>query len=331
MRKIEIGIVGCTGLVGSTLLEVLEKSNITNINLKLFATSKNEGKEIIFRNDKYQVIQIEESSFDSLDYVLFCTPSSVSKKYIPLALNKGCIAIDNSSFFRMDKNVPLVITEINLEDIKNSKLISNPNCSTIQSLVALKPIYDLFKINKIIYSTYQSVSGAGLKGIKDYYSSLIYQKNEFFPYLINESLIPEIDNPLDNNFTKEEIKMVEETKKILHDENIEIEATCVRVPLLRTHAVNIYVECDKDIDIELLKSKYLENKSIVLLDDLKNHIYPVGEKALNNDLVYVGRIRKSLNNSKGLLLYVVSDNLRKGAASNMLQILDYIIKSRLCI
>jgi aspartate-semialdehyde dehydrogenase len=146
--------------------------------------------------------------------------------------------------------------------------------------------------------------------------------------LITESLIPEIDNPMENNFTKEEIKMVEETKKILKDNDIDINATCVRVPLLRTHAVSIYLETSKEIDLNLLKSKYLENKSIILLDDLKKHIYPVGEKAFNNDYVYIGRIRKSLNNPKGLLLYVVSDNLRKGAASNMVQILEYLIKKR---
>lgn len=327
MKKIKLGIVGSTGLVGSVLLEILEKSNFDIGELRLFASEKSKGKFITFKNQKYQIETIDDHSFESLDYVFFCTSASVSKKYVPLALKSKCIVIDNSSFFRMNNDVPLIVPEINLEDIKNSKLISNPNCSTIQSLVALKPIYDLFGINKIIYSTYQAVSGAGVKGIKDYYSSLLNQKNHFFPYLITESLIPEIDNPLDNNFTKEEVKMVEETKKILKDNDIDINATCVRVPLLRTHAVSIYLETSKELDLNLLKSKYLENKSIILLDDLKNHIYPVGEKALNNDLVYIGRIRKSLNNPKGLLLYVVSDNLRKGAASNMVQILEYLVKN----
>ena len=327
MKKIKLGIVGSTGLVGSVLLDILEKSNFDIEELRLFASEKSKGKFINFRNKKYIVETINDNSFNSLDFVLFCSSASISKKYVPLALKNDCIVIDNSSYFRMDKQTPLIVPEINLEDIKDSKLISNPNCSTIQSLVALKPIYDLFGINKIIYSTYQAVSGAGVKGIKDYYSSLIYQKNEFFSYLITESLIPEIDNPMENNFTKEEIKMIEETKKILHDGNIDINATCVRVPLLRTHAVSIYLETSKELDLNLLKSKYLENKSIILLDDLKKHIYPVGEKALNNDYVYIGRIRKSLNNPKGLLLYVVSDNLRKGAASNMVQILEYLINN----
>lgn len=327
MKKIKLGIVGSTGLVGSVLLDILEKSNFDIEELRLFASEKSKGKSINFRNKKYIVETINDNSFNFLDFVLFCSSASISKKYVPLALKNNCIVIDNSSCFRMDKQTPLIVPEINLEDIKDSKLISNPNCSTIQSVMALKPIYDLFGINKIIYSTYQAVSGAGVKGIKDYYSSLIYQKNEFFPYLITESLIPEIDNPMENNFTKEEIKMVEETKKILKDNDIDINATCVRVPLLRTHAVSIYLETSKELDLNLLKSKYLENKSIILLDDLKNHIYPVGEKALNNDLVYIGRIRKSLNNPKGLLLYVVSDNLRKGAASNMIQILEYLINN----
>lgn len=328
MKKIKLGIVGSTGLVGSVLLDILEKSNFDIEELRLFASEKSKGKSINFRNKKYIVETINDNSFNSLDFVLFCSSASISKKYVPLALKNNCIVIDNSSYFRMDKQTPLIVPEINLEDIKDSKLISNPNCSTIQSVMALKPIYDLFGINKIIYSTYQAVSGAGVKGIKDYYSSLLNQENQFFPYLITESLIPEIDNQVENNFTKEEIKMVEETKKILHDGNIDINATCVRVPLLRTHAVSIYLETSKELDLNLLKSKYSENKNIVLLDDLKNHIYPVGEKAINNDYVYIGRIRKSLNNSKGLLLYVVSDNLRKGAASNMIQILEYLIKKR---
>ena len=327
MKKIKLGIVGSTGLVGSVLLDILDKSNFDIEELRLFASEKSVGKLINFRNKKYIVETINDNSFNSLDFVLFCSSASISKKYVPLALKNNCIVIDNSSYFRMDKQTPLIVPEINLEDIKDSKLISNPNCSTIQSVMALKPIYDLFGINKIIYSTYQAVSGAGVKGIKDYYSSLLYEKNEFFPYLITESLIPEIDNQVENNFTKEEIKMVEETKKILHDGNIDINATCVRVPLLRTHAVSIYLETSKELDLNLLKSKYLENKSIILLDDLKNHIYPVGEKAINNDYVYIGRIRKSLNNSNGLLLYVVSDNLRKGAASNMVQILEYLVKN----
>ena len=327
MKKIKLGIVGSTGLVGSVLLDILDKSNFDIEELRLFASEKSVGKLINFRNKKYIVETINDNSFNSLDFVLFCSSASISKKYVPLALKNNCIVIDNSSYFRMDKQTPLIVPEINLEDIKDSKLISNPNCSTIQSVMALKPIYDLFGINKKIYSTYQAVSGAGVKGIKDYYSSLLYEKNEFFPYLITESLIPEIDNQVENNFTKEEIKMVEETKKILHDGNIDINATCVRVPLLRTHAVSIYLETSKELDLNLLKSKYLENKSIILLDDLKNHIYPVGEKAINNDYVYIGRIRKSLNNSNGLLLYVVSDNLRKGAASNMVQILEYLVKN----
>ena len=328
MKKIRLGIVGCTGLVGTTLLKILEETNIEIEELRLFASGKSKGINISFRGENYIVDIIKEDSFESLDYVLFSSSGTIAKKYVPLALKSKAIIIDNSSYYRMEEDVPLIIPEINIDNINNHRLISNPNCSTIQSLIAIKPIEDLFKINKIIYSTYQSVSGAGIKGIKDYYSSLIYEKNEFFPYLITKSLIPEIDNPLDNNYTKEEIKMVEETKKILNRKDLLIEATCVRVPILQTHGVSIYLECEKDIDVDLLKKIYLNNKSIVVLDDLKNHIYPVGEVALNNDLVYVGRIRQSLNSKKGLSLFVVSDNLRKGAASNMVQILEYLIKKR---
>ena len=325
MKKINLGIVGVTGLVGGELIDILDKSNIEISLLRVFASSKSKGKIIKFRSKKYKVKVLEEGCFDSLDVVLFTCGKDVSKVWVKEAIKSNCYVIDNSSYFRLDDDVCLLIPEVNDESFHNQKIISNPNCSTIQSVLAIKCIDDLFGINKIIYNTYQSVSGGGKKLVDELDRVLKGKHNVHLPYNLSKSLIPEIDTYTESGYTKEEMKMALETKKIFNRNDLIISATCVRVPIKRTHAVSIYVECDKETDIDLLKEMYFKVQNIIILDDLRNHIYPVGEIAINNDFVYIGRIRKVDHNPNALLLYVVSDNLRKGAASNMVEILNFLI------
>ena len=325
MKKINLGIVGVTGLVGNVLLKVLEEYEIPIDVLKVFASSKSVGKRVNFNSKEYLVEPLKEGCFSSLDLVLFTCGKDVSKIWVEEALKNKIRVIDNSSFFRLRDDVCLLIPEVNLSSYDNHLLISNPNCSTIQSLVAIKPIEDLFKINKIIYSTYQSVSGGGKKLLDELNDVLSGKDNNVLPYNISKSLIPEIDSYDNNEYSKEETKMILETKKILKRDDLLCVATCVRVPIVRSHAVSIYLECEKEISIDLLMEKYKKMNNVVILNDLKNHLYPVGEKAIGNDSVYIGRIRKVKDNPQALLLYVVSDNLRKGAASNMVEIIKKIM------
>ena len=325
MKKINLGIVGVTGLVGTILLKVLEEKQIPINILKVFASSKSEGKRVYFNTKEYIVETLKEGCFSTLDYVLFTCGKEVSKIWVEEALKNNIKVIDNSSYFRLRDESCLLIPEVNITSYQNQMLISNPNCSTIQSLVAIKPIEDLFRINKIIYSTYQSVSGGGKKLLDELNDVLSGKNHNLLPYNISKSLIPEIDSYDQDEYSKEETKMILETKKILSRDDLLCVATCVRVPIFRTHAVSIYLECEKETSVDLLIEKYKEFNNIVVLNNLKEHLYPVGEKSLDNDCVYVGRIRKVKDNPKALLLYVVSDNLRKGAASNMAEILKKLI------
>lgn len=328
MKMYKIGIVGATGLVGRTLLEVLEERSILIDELRLFASKKSEGKIIKFKDKKYRVQILKENCFKDLDFVLFTCGANISSLWAKEALNSGAYVIDNSSFFRMNDNVSLIVPEINHNDYQGkSKLIANPNCSTIQSVLALKPLDDLYGLTKVIYTTFQAVSGAGQRGIDDLKNHKKTWKNRYFPYDIHHSLIPSIDKISEDNFTKEEIKMIKETKKILHKDNINIVSTCVRVPIERTHAVSIYCEFENDINLFEAITTLSHFPGIKVLDDLESQVYPVGEIAKNSDFVFVGRIRKVPFSKNGLLLYVVSDNLRKGAALNMVQILEKLIKS----
>lgn len=322
-----IAIVGATGLVGQTVLKVLEEKNLTDFKYELLASKRSQGKKIRFMNKEYEVEELTQNTFDKkIDYAIFVAGSEISKEYARLAVQKGTIVIDNSSYFRMDEDVPLVVPEVNPEDIKKHRgIIANPNCSTIQAVVALKPLDDKYKIKRIVYSTYQAVSGAGSKGIKDLENTLKGLKNEKFSYPIANNCIPQIDSFTENGYTKEEMKMINETRKILNNPQMKITATTVRVPILNSHSESINVEFEKDFEIEELKTLLSNSPSIVLQDDISKEVYPLAVTATGKDEVYVGRIRRDDSVESGINMWVVADNIRKGAASNAVQILELLI------
>ncbi|MDD2258812.1 MAG: aspartate-semialdehyde dehydrogenase [Bacilli bacterium] len=324
MKNYNIAIVGATGLVGSTFLKIIDEYNISFNNIKLFASLKSKGKKITFKNKEYSLNILEDGCFKNIDFVLFSAGGAVSKQYAKQAVSEGAIVIDNSSAFRMDENVPLVVPEVNMSDAYQKNLIANPNCSTIQCVVPLYVLDNNFGIESIEYNTYQAVSGAGIKGINDLVSSNgKFEKH--FPYDIKETCIPHIDMFMEDGYTKEEHKMMNETRKILHNDNILISATCVRVPVLNSHAVSIRVVLKNDFTVDAIRNIMKSTKGIVVLDEPENNIYPTSIQANGNDNIFVGRIRKDKVNKKAVLLYVVSDNIRKGAASNTVQIMKGIM------
>ena len=323
MKKINLGIVGVSGVVGQKFIEVLEEYGLLFDKVKFFASSKSKGKIKKFQNREITIEELEEGVFKDLDYVLFSAGSNVSKKWGIIAENEGAIVIDNSSAFRNDDDIPLIVSEINMEDyyLSKRKIIANPNCSTIQCVVVLNELKKLYNIDSVIYTTYQAISGAGKRAIDDY----LNDSSNYFPLNIKKTCIPLIGDILDNNYTQEEIKMINETKKILHDKTIKVSSTCVRVPVLNSHAVSVIVKFKEKINIDDIKQKLSLSPSIVIMDDNNLNLFPSSIIANGNDLVYVGRLRIDLDNPNTLLFYCVSDNLRKGAASNAVQILSNLI------
>lgn len=341
MKKIKLAIVGATGLVGQTILKVLEEKKLPIDEYTFFASSKSAGKKIIFLNDEYTVQELNNNSFDSgFTYAIFSAGGDVATKFAPIATSKGCIVIDNSSSFRMDKNVPLVVPEVNSKEIFNHKgIIANPNCSTIQAVVALKPLDDKYSIKRIVYSTYQAVSGAGHKGVIDLDSGInnymdlnlnsSLAKNDYnlekFPCPIFSNCLPHIDVFLENGYTKEEEKMINETRKILNKPQLAITATTVRVPVFNSHSESINVEFEKEFEIEELKSILKSSPGIIVKDDISTNTYPTTLDSNSHDEVFIGRIRRDFSVKSGVNLWVVADNLRKGAASNAVQILEVLL------
>ena len=364
MKKIRLAIVGATGLVGRTVLRVLEEKNLPIDEYVLFASKNSAGKKLRFRDRDYIVQELNNLSFDSgFDYAIFSAGGTTAKKYAPIAAEKGCVVVDNSSAFRMDNDVPLVVPEVNSEEIKNNHgIIANPNCSTIQAVVPLKPLDDKYKIKRIVYSTYQAVSGAGRNGvldlengIKDYvqnednHSSIKFTKNgakelnnlqnatdntlslntnyklQKFNYPIFSNCLPHIDVFLDNGYTKEEEKMINETRKILKRPDLKITATTVRVPVFNSHSEAINVEFENNYDLTELKNTLSNSPGIIMQDDIENCIYPLAINAYGNDEVFVGRIRRDYSVDSGINLWVVADNIRKGAASNAVQIVEKML------
>ena len=334
MKEYSLAIVGATGLVGRTILEVLEEKKLPISKYTLFASSKSAGKIMHFMDSDYVVKELNENSFDEgFDFAIFSAGGDTSKKYAPIAASKGTIVIDNSSAFRMDSNVPLVVPEVNPEEIENNKgIIANPNCSTIQALVALKPLDTAYTIKRIVYSTYQAVSGAGNKGVADLDNGIFNYSNKCcdyalqkFPYPIFNNCLPHIDVFLDNGYSKEEEKMINETRKILKKPDLKITATTVRVPVFNSHSEAINVEFEKDFKIEELRDLIIHSSGITVIDDPSNNKYPLCKDATGSDNVYVGRIRRDYSVDSGINLWVVADNLRKGAASNAIQILEKMI------
>ena len=326
-NRYKIAIVGSTGLVGRTVLKVLEEKNFQNCTYTLFSSKKSAGTKLQFLGQNYIIQELTENSFDlKFDYAIFCAGGSVSKKFAPIAVSKGCIVIDNSSIFRMDKDVPLVVPEVNPDKIfENKGIIANPNCSTIQAVVALKPLDDRYKIKRIVYSTYQAVSGAGKAGIEDLENGIKGIDAQKFPYPIYNNCLPHIDIFMPDGYTKEEYKMINETRKILNKPYLPITATCVRVPVKNCHSESINIEFKSNFDIYDIKMLLQNSPGIILVDDIDKNYYPLATKANGYDDVFVGRIRRDSSVPFGINLWVVSDNLRKGAASNAVQILEKLI------
>lgn len=329
MKKVNMAIVGATGLVGRTFLKVLEEQNFDVNNLYLFSSKRSAGSTIEFKEKEYTVEELTEDSFKrDIDIALFSAGGSVSKKFAPIARDNGVIVVDNSSTWRMEKDIPLVVPEVNPEDIKwHSGIIANPNCSTIQSVVPLKVLHEAFKIKRIVYSTYQAVSGSGIGGIMDLEDGISGGKNHKYPHQIAYNCIPHIDEFMDNLYTKEEIKMIEETKKILHDQNIRVTATTVRVPVKYGHSVSINVEFEKEFELSKVHELLESVQGIVVVDNVKNNVYPMAIDAVGKDEVYVGRIRRDYSVDNGINMWVVADNVRKGAATNAVQIAGLLLNN----
>ncbi len=326
-KEYKLAIVGATGLVGRTVLKVLEEENLPISTYKLFASSKSAGTTLKFMGKDYIVNELTENSFDEhFDFAIFSAGGDTSKKFSPIAASKGCIVIDNSSAFRMDPNVPLVVPEVNPEKIKENKgIISNPNCSTIQAVIALKPLDDKFKIKRIVYSTYQAVSGAGQKGLDDLKNGLLGISPKKFPHQIVNNCLPHIDVFLDNGYTKEEEKMINETRKILGKPDLKVTATTVRVPVENSHSESINIEFENSFELDEVVKTLKDFHGIIVQDDVMNNIYPLATNATGHNEVFVGRIRRDFSVENGINIWVVADNIRKGAASNAVQILEKLL------
>ena len=326
-NRYKVAIVGSTGVVGRTLLKVLEEKNFKNCEYTLFSSNKSAGTRIQFLGQTYIICELKKNSFDThFDFAIFCAGSEISKEFAPIAVSKGCIVIDNSSIFRLDKNVPLIVPEVNPEKIaENNGIIANPNCSTIQAVVALKPLDQKYGIKRIVYSTYQAVSGAGRQGILDLENGLKGEPTKKFPYPIINNCLPHIDSFLDDGYTKEEYKIINETRKILNKPYLPITATAVRVPVKNCHCESINVELERDLDIFELKQLLQNSPGILVIDEPTKNYYPIPSKADGTDDVLVGRIRRDFSVRAGINLWVVADNIRKGAASNAVQILEKLL------
>ncbi len=334
MRKYNVAVIGATGAVGEEIFRVLEEQKFPINRLLPLASKNSVGKEIEFFGKNYKVQELTNDIFDKeeVDIAFFSAGGSISAKFCPIAAESGAVVIDNSSHFRMDENVPLVVPEVNPEDIKAWKtkgIIANPNCSTIQMVLTLKPLDELYGVKRVDVSTYQATSGAGKKGMEE----LVHQMQDFFAFKLDESkkeafihqialnVIPHIDTPQPNGFTREEMKMVNETQKILH-KNMEIAATCVRVPVLRSHseAITVTFEDNVDIDLDRVKGALNNFKNVEVIDNLEKGVYPMPIIATDTDTTFVGRIRKDIYKNNVLHFFNAADQLRVGAATNAVRI-----------
>ncbi|AIY65948.1 aspartate-semialdehyde dehydrogenase [Pseudoalteromonas piratica] len=336
-QKFNVAVLGATGLVGRQIIETLEERKFPIDTLYLLASERSAGEDIKFTGEDIEVIDVETFDFANAHIALFSAGGSVSEKYAPIAAEAGCVVIDNTSHFRNDYDVPLVIPEVNpeaLSDFRNRNIIANPNCSTIQMLVALKPIYDAYGIERINVSTYQSVSGGGKKAVDELAkqtANLMNARpleNDVFPKQIAFNVIPQIDSFEDNGYTREEMKMVWETQKILGDGSVMVNPTAVRVPVFYGHAEAIHLETRMPVDVEHVKQLLNDAPGVEYIEDEQDYPTPVSD-ASGNDTVYVGRVRQDISHPHGLNLWVVSDNTRKGAATNSVQIAELLIEQYL--
>ena len=332
-RGYTVAVVGATGAVGTEMISILEERKFPVKDLRLFASARSAGEKINFCGEEITVYELKEDSFKGIDIALFSAGASVSKTFAKIAAKSGAVVIDNSSAFRMEKDVPLVVPEVNPHKIKEHKgIIANPNCSTIQMVVVLKPIYDKVGIERIVVSTYQAVSGSGKKAMDELLSQirdiLNFKeiKKEVYPHQIAFNCLPQVDIFLDNGYTKEEMKMVNETKKIMEDENIKVTATCVRVPVFIGHSESVNIETKEKISADEVRDILSKAEGVKVVDDPKNSLYPLPIDAAGKDEVFVGRIREDESIEKGINMWIVADNLRKGAALNAIQIAELLIK-----
>ena len=329
MKKVNLAVVGATGMVGRTFLKVLKERNFPIDNLYLMASKRSAGTKVEYDGKEYVVEELTEHSFDKpIDIALFSAGGSTSEKFAPIAAAHGVIVVDNSAQWRQDPKVPLVVPECNPEDISwNSGIIANPNCSTIQAVAVLKPLDDKYKIKRVVYSTYQAVSGAGVAGWNDLENGLKGEAPKKFPHQIAGNCLPHIDVFMDNGYTKEEMKMIWETRKILHHPELKVTATTVRVPVFNSHSESVNVEFENPVDIDEIKKTLSEAPGIVVVDDPANNKYPLALDAAGTDEVYVGRIRRDESVDNGINFWVVADNIRKGAATNAVQIAQILVES----
>lgn len=335
-----VAVVGATGAVGEQILRLLAERRFPIKSLKLLSSARSAGTKITFGGRELTVEEATPDSFKGVEIALFSAGGDVSRALIPHAVKHGTVCIDNTNAYRMDPETPLVVPEVNQDKINDHKgIIANPNCSTIQMVAALKPLYDRFGISRIIVSTYQAVSGAGAKAIGEMLrqSREVLAGNDANPdilpvgslpvkHQIAFNVIPQIDKFQDNGFTLEEMKMIKETKKIMGDDSIEVTATCVRVPVVYGHSESVYVELKEDFDMGEVKSLLADAPGVTLVDDPDDQRYPLATDAAGKNDVFVGRLRRDLSNQRALNMWIVSDNLLKGAAWNAVQIAEYIAK-----
>ena len=338
-----VAIVGATGAVGQRIMDILQDKNFPIDNLKLLSSERSAGKKMMFHDQEITVEAASEDSFSGVDIAFFSAGGDISTTLAPIAVKKGAIVIDNTSAFRMNESVPLIVPEVNSDDLrKHQGIIANPNCSTIQMAVALQPIHKSFGLNRIVVSTYQAVSGAGIAAEKELENQTKQHLNgeemsaEILPvgsdekhFPIAYNALPQIDVFEENGYTAEEMKMINETKKIFNDETMSIAATCVRLPIVTSHSESIYIEVDqKGVSVAQIREVLKDAEGVVLQDDPNNQTYPTPLDATNKEPIFVGRIRKDLDNEQGFHLWVVGDNLLKGAALNTVQIAQSLIENK---
>ena len=337
-EKYNIAVVGATGAVGNEIMRVLEERSFPAQEVRPLASSRSAGSVMEFKGKEVKVELLTDDSFEGIDIGLFSAGGTVSEKYAPIAANSGCIVVDNTSVFRMDPQVPLVVPEVNphaIAEYPNKGIIANPNCSTIQMVVALKPIHDVAGIKRIVVSTYQAVSGTGKKALDELLNQtrdiLNFQTIacEVYPHQIAFNCLPHIDVFLENGYTKEEMKMVNETRKILEDDSIRVTATTVRVPVFYSHSESVNIETEKKITQDEVRELLSKAPGVTVLDDPSSLTYPLAIDAAGNDDTFVGRIREDHSIDNGINMWVVADNIRKGAALNAVQIAEILIKDYL--
>jgi aspartate-semialdehyde dehydrogenase len=332
LNNFNVAVVGATGAVGREMLKILEERDFPVNELKLIATEKSAGITLGYKGNEIEVEVVRKGIFKGIDIALFSAGSEASKQIAPMAVKEGTVVIDNSNAFRMDNEVPLVVPEINSEEIfKNKGIIANPNCSTIQMVTALKPIYDAVGIKRIVISTYQAVSGTGKKAIDELREQLRSFlegeeiKSEVYPYQIALNIIPHIDVFLENDYTREEMKLIRETRKILNDYDMAITSTAARVPVFYGHSESVNIETVKKISIKRVKELLYKAKGVKLIDKPEDLIYPMAIMSEKEDDVLVGRLREDHSIDKGINMWIVANNLRKGAALNAVQIAEHLI------